>query len=159
MNSFMNSIDGDQYEMPEGNCFLAQPYTSEDFKRGKIEKIYMRECPEKQVCNINPGLFVWLQTDLQLRNLTANERRMTNYSQFFNRVRNASCVAIADLWGANKNAGQKCLDPSVCVSRQCDGDTKTCDGKKVGENCANHAECDSDLACRMSSVFPYQTSC
>lgn len=49
--------------------------------------------------------------------------------------------------------------PTDCVTRVCDADTTTCDGAKAGEPCSDHSECDSDLACRTMTVWPFATTC
>lgn len=41
----------------------------------------------------------------------------------------------------------------------CDPETQQCKGKEVGSSCNDHAECGKGLACRSSTIWPYETKC
>jgi len=41
----------------------------------------------------------------------------------------------------------------------CDDNTNTCTGTGEGDTCSDHKECDSDLSCRVMSIWPYGTTC
>jgi hypothetical protein len=95
-----------------------------------------------------------------MKAFNATELKNPKNSQFYYKTAEGKCLGIEKSSIKNRlNAGRKCLDPIVCNTRVCDGDTNTCDGAKAGDPCSNHMECDSDLACRTQTVWPYETTC
>ena len=55
--------------------------------------------------------------------------------------------------------GRKCVYAYQCISRICDEETNICKGRGQGDSCSDHIECDQALACRPSSIWPYETQC
>jgi hypothetical protein len=156
----LNCEDKDGVLDDRVSCFYAYPSAD-----GKIKEIIIKDnCNRDNVknpkfCNLKPKQFVWVDTDLQMKKLSQEDMKLYSNSQFYGKLTEGKCIGKADLLTARLNAGRKCLDPIVCNSRVCDGDTNTCDGKKAGDSCSGHEECDSDLACRLQTVWPFDTSC
>jgi hypothetical protein len=119
----------------------------------------MGSCGSGETCYMQENGFVWLNTYLQMRNLTDAERRDYSMSQFYDKVAEGKCMPVSTTVNTMMNTGRKCTYAFTCATRSCDATTKTCDGRKVGESCSGHAECDSDLACRVETVWPYGTTC
>lgn len=80
-------------------------------------------------------------------------------SQFYGKMAEAKCVSTTSTRYTRMNSGRKCLYPYTCNTRECDTATNTCNGKPVGDSCSSHMECDSNLSCRVATVWPFGTTC
>lgn len=116
-----------------------------------VVNIKLYSCPNNMICNIDDYNYAWYDTQKQKYKTGVPEQ-----SALPNKYTTAQCIT-AESRRQNLNNGRKCQADFECKSKYCE--YGFCRGAQMGETCANHEDCDVELACKAEATWPFTTSC
>jgi len=132
---------------------LSQNYWYEHSGTNPVTYIKLTQCnSDDEVCPLGENQYAWINAPLQqyTSGTTAN-------SQIYQKITSATCIVKENFFQSNLNNGRKCVANNDCDSSTCN--ESTCEDKNQGEPCFQHSDCNSQLSCRRSYIWPFETTC
>eukprot|EP00347_Sterkiella_histriomuscorum_P014331 403361280 len=113
----------------------------------------MYQCPSNHICEIRDlQKYAWVNSQKQIY----SQSKDASSSQVNGQKTIGYCRKIS-IMNTNLNNGRQCSYDNQCLSMRCV--SGYCKGKTAGENCAQHSDCDQQLACIQDLTWPFASKC
>lgn len=137
---------------PTLNCSILVEGWYQHSGTNPVSSISLEAWGSGKVCPLTEGKYAWINSPMQ-----QYSSGIADQSQIYRKITNATCIDSENYFLNNLNNGRKCKKTSECRTRE--WSTTTCAGKSLGDSCSDHYECNQQLACRRSFIWPFESTC